>query len=160
MNKKLIAVVALSLAPMGASYADNDVGCGWGTQIWQGNSGVFFKMLASFTNGSFGNQTFGITSGTAGCGKNGTITANTDLVRFASGNIDALSADMARGEGEALTTLATLYGVAEADRGAFYRLTQAHYGSIFVRADVTAGEVVTSVRELMAKDAKLARYAA
>ncbi len=159
MNKKILAVIALSLAPIGASYADNDAGCGAGTMIWQGKSGVFFKLLATFTNGIFGNQTFGITSGTLGCGKNNTITANADVMRFASGNIDALSSDMARGEGEALTTLAGLYGVAETDRAAFYGMTQTHYASIFSRADITAGEVVVAVRELMAKDAQLARYA-
>ncbi len=159
MNKKLIAVIALSLAPIGASYADNDAGCGWGTQIWQGKSGAGFKLLAVSTNWFLFNQPFGITSGTIGCGKNSTITAEAEVVRFASGNIDALSSEMARGEGEALTTLASLYGIAEADRGAFYKLTQAHYGSIFPRADVTAGQVVTSVRELMARDASLSRYA-
>ena len=160
MNKKLLAVVALSLAPLGASFADNDAGCGAGTQIWKGKSGVFFKLLATFTNGSFGNQTLGITSGTLGCGRNNTITADADVIKFASGNLDALSVEMARGDGEALTALASLYGVAEADRAAFYSLTKANYGSIFSHADITAGEMVATVRELMAKDARLFRYAA
>lgn len=160
MNKKLIAVVALAIAPMGVAMADNDAGCGAGTIIWKGKQGVFFKLLATLTNGSFGNQTFGITSGTLGCNGQGPVTAESTLIQFAQGNMDALSADMARGEGEALTTVAAIYGIESADREAFYTLAQSNYGTIFSRADVTSTEVVVSVRELMAKDARLARYAA
>ncbi len=160
MKMKLLAVVALSVAPFGATWADNDVGCGWGTQIWQGKSGAGYKLLATFTNHLFGNQTLGITSGTLGCGKNSTITAQADVIKFAGGNIDALSADMARGEGEALTTLASLYGVAEADRAAFYSVAQANYGTIFSHSSITAGEMVANVRGVLAKDARLSRYAA
>ena len=159
MNKKLIAVVALALAPMGVALADNDAGCGAGTIIWKGKSGVGFKLLALTTNGTFLNS-IGITFGTMGCNGQGTVTANSAVIQFAAGNMDALSADMARGEGEALTTVAAIYGIESADRDAFYTLAQSNYGTIFSRADVTSTEVVASVRELMAKDARLARYVA
>lgn len=161
MNRKLIAVVALAIAPMSVAMADNDAGCGAGTVIWEGKRGIFWKLMATFTNHVFFfNQAFGITFGTLGCNGDNTVTVNLDALHFASGNMDALSADMARGEGEALATVAAIYGIESSDREAFYALTQSNYGAIFSRADVTSLEVVASVRELMAKDARLARYVA
>ena len=159
MSKKLVAVVALALAPLSA-HADNDAGCGLGTQLMEGQSGILFHLLATYTNGILGNQTFGITSGTLGCNGNTTITADAGLTKFASTNFDQLAAEMAAGEGEALTALASLYGVEAADRGAFYSLTKTHYGAIMSSDAVTAGEVVATIKSLMAADARLARYVA
>src|SRR5690242_10142743 len=111
MSKKLIAVAALALAPMIPAHADNDAGCGLGTQLMTGKSGIFSHLLATYTNGLLGNQTFGITSGTLGCNGNSQVTADADLTKFASTNLDQLAAEMAAGEGEALTSLASLYKI-------------------------------------------------
>ena len=48
---------------------DTDIGCGPGTKIWDGQTGVAPKALGATTNGSFGLQTFGITFGTLGCNR-------------------------------------------------------------------------------------------
>jgi len=159
MSKKLVAVVALALAPLSAQ-ADNDAGCGLGTQLMEGQSGVLFHLLATYTNGILGNGTFGITSGTLGCDGTGKVTVDAGLTKFASTNLDQLSAEMAAGEGEALAAFASLYGVEAADRDAFYSLTKANYGTIISSDSVTAGEVVATVKSLMAHDARLARYVA
>lgn len=159
MNKKLIAVAALALAPM-AAHADNDAGCGLGTQLMTGKSGIFAHLVATYTNGLLGNQTFGITSGTLGCNGNSEVTADADLRKFASTNLDQLSVEMAVGEGEALTALAGLYGIEQQDRAAFYGMTKANYGSIVSSDHVTAGEVLASIQSLMAADARLSRYVA
>ncbi len=160
MLKKTAIAALLLLAPAGAALADKDVGCGIGTQIWAGQSGLIPKVLAATTNGSFGNQTFGITTGTLGCSSDGVITAANRLPMFAGTNLDQLSAEMAAGQGEALAAMATLYGVAEADRAAFYRMTQQHYAEIFASDTVTAGDVLAAVDRLMLADARLARYVA
>jgi hypothetical protein len=160
MNKKLVAVAAaLALAPMAAN-ADNAAGCGLGTQIMQGKSGLVFHVLAATTNGTFGNQTFGMTSGTLGCKVDDAVTASAELKQFASANVDQLSVEMAAGEGEALTALAGLYGIDSADRDAFYALAKANYGTIVSSDDVTAGDMLVSLQTLMAADARLARYVA
>lgn len=159
MHKKLLAVAALALAPMMPAQADNDAGCGLGTQVMTGKEGVFSHLLATYTNGLLGNQTFGITSGTLGCDGNGKVTADADLKKFASTNLDQLSIEMAAGEGEALTVLASLYGIEATDRAAFYGLTKAHYGAIVSSDSVTAGDVLAAIHSLMAADARLARYA-
>jgi hypothetical protein len=160
MFKKTAIAALLLLAPAGAALADKDVGCGIGTQIWAGQSGLIPKVLAATTNGILGNQTFGITTGTLGCSADGVITAANRLPMFAGTNLDQLSAEMAAGQGEALAAMAALYGIAEADRPAFYRLTQQHYADIFASDTVTAGEVLAAVDRLMLADAHLARYVA
>src|SRR5689334_1562602 len=156
MSKRLIAVTVLALAPLGPAMADNDAGCGLGTQLMTGKSGIFSHLVATYTNGLLGNQTFGITSGTLGCNGDSQVTADADLTKFASTNLDQLSTEMAAGEGEALTALASLYGIAEQDRAAFYGMTKANYGTIVGSDSVTAGEMLASIRTLMAADARLA----
>ena len=72
-----------------------DIGCGLGTQLWAGNEGLVPKVLGATTNGTFGNQTFGITTGTLGCSQEGVITADARLRMFAGANLDNLARDMA-----------------------------------------------------------------
>ncbi|MFI7964943.1 DUF3015 family protein, partial [Acinetobacter baumannii] len=74
MLKKL-ALAALLAAGSSVAMADNDVGCGVGTQVWAGQKGVVPKILAATTNGIFTNQLLGITFGTLGCRQGGTVTA-------------------------------------------------------------------------------------
>ena len=63
--KKLLAI-ALLAATANVATADQDIGCGLGSMIMAGQSGPIFKVLGATTNGTFGNQTFGITTGTLG----------------------------------------------------------------------------------------------
>src|SRR3569832_2439659 len=68
MKNKFIIASLLAVAPMGmAVAAPNNVGCGVGTIIFEGQSGVAPQVLAVTTNGTLGNQTFFISSGTLGC---------------------------------------------------------------------------------------------
>lgn len=160
MLKKLTIVALMVLLPAGYALADNDVGCGAGTQIWQGQSGMGPKLLAATTNQIFGNQTFGISSGTLGCSRNGTVTAANRLPMFASANMETLASDMAAGHGQALSTMADLYGIHDsADKQAFYQLTQRHFAQIFPSDSVTAGQVIDTVDQLMTQNPALAKYA-
>lgn len=159
MFKKSMAIAVLALSPLSA-FADNDVGCGLGTQVWKGQSGLVPKVLAATTNGTSGNQTFGITTGTLGCSQDGVITAQNRAPAFAAANLDQLAVDMAMGRGEALSALAAIYGVQGADREAFFAMTKAQYGQIFGSEATTAQDVIASVNALMKADARLSQYAA
>lgn len=160
MKKTVLAVALLTLMPVGAAMADNDIGCGLGTQIMKGQKGVVFKVLGATTNGTFGNQTFGITSGTLGCSSDGVVTAEARRAMFAGANVDQLAAEVAAGHGETLTTLASLYRIDASDRDAFYALAQREYGHLFAHPDVTTGEVLAVLDAAMAQDARLAHYVA
>ncbi|MFN4189127.1 MAG: DUF3015 family protein, partial [Acinetobacter johnsonii] len=63
MLKKMALAAVLAVGST-AAFADKDVGCGIGSQIWAGQSGKVAKILAGTTNGLFANQLFGITFGT------------------------------------------------------------------------------------------------
>lgn len=158
MLRRYLIAVSLIMAPMATAMADNDVGCGAGTILWEGQSGVIPKVLAATTNGIFGNQTFGITSGTLECQQGGVVTVSARIPMYAGANLDQIAADMAAGGGEALANLAELYGIAEADRPLFYRTVRANFGRIFPSDHTTAGEMLQALETVMAANERLARY--
>ncbi len=150
------AVVALGFAA--SASADPDVGCGLGTQVWEGQSGSIVKAFAATTNGTSGNQTFGVSSGTSGCNQGGTVTAEARVRMFASAHLDQLARDMAHGEGESLTAFSQLLGVSAADRPAFFALTQTHFVDLFGE-EATAGSMISKLDVLLAEDRELSGYA-
>lgn len=158
--RKILVLAAIGVVACGqaALAADPDVGCGWGTLAFKGQTGVAAKVLAATTNSSLGNQTFGISSGTAGCKQGGTVTADARLNMYASANIDQLASDMASGRGESLDTLAQLIGIDETHKPAFFSLTKRNFGALFPADQVTAGDMLTALKGLMANDAQLSQY--
>lgn len=165
MLKRTLAVSLLALAPLAmlpmSAHADPDAGCGAGSKIWAGQHGTIYKVFASTTNASFGNQTFGMSSGTLGCHQGGTVTtASARIPMFAKANIDQLSADMAAGHGQALTALASLYGISTADRSNFDALVQTHYNALFPSAETNSNQVIDTLNALMKANHQLSHYVA
>ncbi|HVP28732.1 MAG TPA: DUF3015 family protein [Myxococcota bacterium] len=157
--RRFLLIASLVLLPAATAFADPDIGCGPGTQLWRGSKGIPPKVLGATTNGSTGLQTFGISFGTLGCNQGGTVTAEMRLRRFTDANLDALARDMAQGRGETLATFAHLYGVADADRPAFYGFAQRHFGELFSGDDASSRDVLVSLDRLLAADPQLAVYA-
>jgi hypothetical protein len=132
MNKKGLLLVVASLALSTAAYADSSAGCGLGSKIFEGKKGKVHLVLAATTNGSFGNQTFGISSETLGCSSDGVVKADKKLEVYASVNYDKLSKEAAQGGGEYLAGLSSLMGCkTDAQRAAFAKLSQSKYESIY-----------------------------
>ncbi|EWH05628.1 signal peptide protein [Pseudoalteromonas lipolytica SCSIO 04301] len=156
--KKLIAISALSLLPLSTAMADQDIGCGFGSMLFAGKDGKVVKVLGATTNGISGNQTFGITFGTLGCDGTGTVTASTKVATFIDGNMEQLARDMSRGEGEALETLAEVWGVESQDKAAFNKLVQTQFSHVFTSENVTSQIVLENLNTLVANDAQLASY--
>ena len=157
MNKKVLVLsCALLAAPM-ASFADTGPGCGWGAMLFNGQDGLGPNVLAATTNNTFGNQTFGMTSGTAGCdGKKAVTMSAAD--KFLDSNIDKVAKDMATGQGESLETLAGLLGIEDSEKTHFYSVTQKNFGTIFSKPDSTSKEVLESLKTVMQQDSTLAKY--
>lgn len=156
-TKAILLAAALVVAPLSAQ-ADDDIGCGWGTQIFKGEKGVVQKLAASWLNGMFGAQSISITFGLSGCGSwDDTITASAQTRHFAASNLDALARDAAVGNGESLDALATLLEVE--DRTAFGAFTQANYAALFPTATVTSDEMLVSLDALMRSDDRFAASA-
>ena len=156
--KKLIAVAALSLLPFSNAMADQDIGCGLGSMLFAGKDGKAVKVLGATTNGTSGNQTFGITFGTLGCDGTGTVTSSAKIAQFIDGNMEQLARDMSQGEGETLSTLAEIWGVQDQDKAAFNALAQSQFATVFTSENVTSQTVLENLNSVVASDASLSAY--
>lgn len=157
MNKKTIVLsLAMLTAPMSA-FADTGPGCGWGAMIFEGKDGLGPNVLAATTNGTFGNQTFGMTTGTAGCDASKPVTTSA-ADDFLDSNIEKIAKDMATGQGESLETLASLLGISDSEKTHFFSVTQKNFSTIFSKPDNTSKEVLNSLKTVMQQDSTLAKY--
>ena len=160
MKKKLIIAAVLTLSPIGiVMAAPNNTGCGVGSIIFKGQSGVAPQVLAVTTNGTLGNQTFGISSGTLGCATDGVVDTPVMVSMFINTNLDRLAHDMAAGSGEALESLASLIGVDDAHKAAFFAATEAHFAEIIPSENTNTQDVIAALNHVLAANIELARYA-
>ena len=142
----LTIAVFMVMVFAGVSFADKEnTGCGIGYMIFEGKEGILSQICAVTTNGTFGNQTFGITSGTLECEQPATFAENKKLNQFVADNMDNLAKDIAQGNGEYLNTLAVLMEVPESKRASFYASLQAHFAQIYTSGGVTHADVVRNI---------------
>src|SRR6185295_1125486 len=118
--RKVIALGLLaSLLPTLAIARGNHPmgGCGLGYLLMSNkDNDKVTQVLGSTTNGTFGSQTFGISSGTSGCTEDGTVKFARATEVFADVNLTSLRHEMATGEGEYVNTFAALIGANDATR--------------------------------------------
>lgn len=153
MRKFLLPVAAL-LAAVSLNAADSlrqNVGVGLGTVIFEGQSGLLSQVCAATTNGSFGNQTFAITTGTLGANKWSGIVSNGQVQTFVRENMDQLAREMAAGQGESVDTLAELIAIPAAERAVFAKNLQAQFGVIYASPTITSTEVVENLAKVVEK---------
>src|ERR1035437_393678 len=98
MKRTLWVLVAVAGLAAAASAGQNDAGCGLGAQLFKENRPVD-QVLAATTNGSFGTQTFGITTGTLGCTSGGLLKSSKEREVFTATNFRALEQELAAGSG-------------------------------------------------------------
>ena len=155
--KKLLVGATLLLSSS-AVFADAPGGpnCGWGNMLFEGQSGIGPHFLATTTNGTSGNATFGMTSGTNGCSVDGKLTYGGK--KMVSALFDEFSADVAAGDGQALNAVAVAYGVPKEDRAAFASLAHRNFSVLFPSENVTADDVASKLETLMKSDAQFAKY--
>ena len=122
--------------------AHDSTGCGLGSMAWRGQSGIVPQVLAVTTNGFFGTQTFGISTGTSGCDPNGRVTGGTRkmLVQFIGNNLEQYAFDASRGQGETISTIAGILGIEE-ERVAL--ASKENFAKIFPNEDVDTLHVAT-----------------
>jgi hypothetical protein len=145
--KRVLFAVALTLVCSGAAYAGSakaNTGCGLGSILWENKAdgSVLSQAFQATTNGTFGNQTFGITSGTLGCGQPGKVVQNDHLNRFVKSNMDNLARDISQGRGETLDTFAELLQVPVEQRPAFAAKLQGNFDKVFTNDQVVLADVI------------------
>ncbi len=158
--KKGLALGLTLLALPAMAFADNVGQCGWGSKLMEGNEGIAPQVLAVTTNGTSGNQTFGITSGTSGCTQDGVVRSNWKTAMFIDGNMNRLARDMSVGSGESMESLAAILGMTESDKTVFFSVAQQNFAKIFPSADVSSNQVAASLKSVLASDSTLSKYSA
>jgi hypothetical protein len=157
-SSKVLAAIAVLLMAGTALAADSSLkgsgrygaaGCGLGSLVFQDQPGMV-QIFAATTNGTFGSQTFGITSGTSNCGPAMTAQGTRN---FVDANRDALAKDMSRGQGETIGALSHLAGCKDA--GLVGTALQSSFKSIFPSEKVSTDEVTAKLLQTLQGDKSL-----
>lgn len=145
----LSAVVAGLVALSSNANAYDSTGCGLGSMAWRGQSGIVPQVLAATTNGLFGTQTFGITTGTSGCDPNGRVSGGTGkmLLSFLENNMEQFAFDASVGHGETLVTVA---GILNTDVNELSAKIHNNFGTLFANNNVDAVELTLSILSMNA----------
>lgn len=113
VSKKNLGLIAGTLLSFASFQAHADVGiagCGLGSIVFKENT-KGSQILAATTNGTFGNQTFGITSGTSNCGSGVAKQVNVQKQKdYIIANLSSLQREAAQGSGDAVNGLASVFG--------------------------------------------------
>lgn len=141
LRKKIAVLVAAGMLAFSSSAFATNVGPGLGYILIGDKTGAGWDLLASFLNGIYWNQYFAITFGTSGYDKG--LVSMTKTNQFVADNMDALAADIAKGEGEYIDTLSSMLNVSDAV--AFKAALQNNFDEIFTSADVSAEEVTNKI---------------
>ena len=152
MRKVLLISIVLFFTVSGAAFAGvprENCGCGLGTLMFEGKDGLVQQVLAATTNGSFGTQTFGISSGTMECNQPKKFVSNEQLNKFVAENMDNLAKDAAMGHGEYVDTLAELMDVPGSKRAEFSQMLQDNFSNIFTESSVSHADVIENIAHLM-----------
>jgi hypothetical protein len=151
MKKRMALALAgglvLGSVALASAGAYGTAGCGLGSILFKDEPGAV-QIFAATTNGTFGNQTFGITSGTLNCGQGVIKSENSKATIFAAANMDNLARDIAQGKGESLDAFAELMNVPVAQQTAFNTKLQQNFDKIFPTDKVAAAQVVNTVSQL------------
>ena len=143
-----------------AAHPDNGPGCGLGKMAWGSypdQQSIGSQVLQGTTNSTFGSQTFGISSGTLGCTNDGTIFASEKVNVFAAINFDDISQDMARGQGEHLTSLATLMDIPTEQHEVFFAMAQEKYTTLIASGEASPKAVVKAIYSALGQHPILAQ---
>ena len=147
-----IKLLVLSFAFGAVSFA-NDAGCGLGSMVMGKNSKVS-QVLAITTNGTFSNQLLGVISVTSGCNASSIVKYKADAIKVAETNFESLKMDMARGEGEALSSIGSIFGCQSHSLHQFSKFSQKNFSEI-VNPQSTPSQVIESLDSKLRNDAQL-----
>ena len=157
--KKITALCAALMLPSlaFAGIGNHPMGgCGLGYLLLshQDNQKVT-QVLGATTNGTFGSQTFGISSGTSGCTESGEVKLARETEVFAEVNLDSLRAEMAAGQGDYVNAFATLLGANDATRPQMVQFFHNEYKSLFPSASTTSDQMLNTLASKLAQHPEL-----
>lgn len=157
--KKLMAMLMVAgLVPSLTLASGNHpmAGCGLGYLLLSNKDNEkVTQVLGATTNGTFGTQTFGISSGTSGCTTDGAVKLAKAAEVYAEVNFNSLRRDMAAGHGEFVNSFASLLNVSETNKPALLHLFQDQYLALFPSAQTTSAEMLSALRQQLSQHPEL-----
>lgn len=153
MRKLYFGICSCVLLVGGAAMADpyGTAGCGLGSMAFGDQKG-FIQVIAATLNGTFGSQTFGISTGTSNCADTASGTRAAQI--FIEANREALAKDVSRGSGETIVNLSSIAGCA--NPAAVGASLQKNFKAIFPAENVSNEFVVNSVLGTLKGEKELA----
>jgi hypothetical protein len=131
-------------------------GCGLGYLLLSNkDNDKVTQVLGSTTNGTFGTQTFGISSGTSGCTEDGAVKVARATEVFADVNLTSLRREMAAGQGEYVNAFASLLGASQATMPQMVQFFQMEYQNLFPTADTSSDQMLKTLTEKLASHPEL-----
>ena len=152
----IVSAALLSVAVAAPAWAApyGMAGCGLGSQLISSNG--IMQTLAATTNGTFGTQTFGITTGTSNCVRSGVVLASKEQEAFFEANFDRIQTDIAQGGGAHLAALGSMFGCTEDVQGAMFSLAQKNYEAVYPTDATTPAQALYALKIALAQDASVA----
>ena len=129
----------VALPSFAAGYGS--AGCGLGSLVIEEDNTWWKQVIAATLNGT-GVQTFGISTGTSNC-DSPTPMKTAQVESYVEANRMALAKDIARGQGETIANLASVYGCKSSKT--FGKALKSNYRSIFSSTSTTHSEVATRI---------------
>jgi hypothetical protein len=127
----IVAVLAFGAMTLGLLGEARAADCAIGGFVVNKRQGILSQLFAFTTNGTFFITYAGaITTGTSGCSNSGIIKNEYEQEFFVVANYDALSSDLARGQGERIGALSALLGCRPELNGEVARVAQANYSNL------------------------------
>lgn len=162
MGKRITSILFLSAAVVAVAMTSTSVeakkygmaGCGLGALVIQTNDKT--QIFAATSNGIYGNQSFGITSGTSNCTADGVVKQDKVQELFVTMNYDSLGQEMASGKGEKLESLGNLLGCSSDSLSRFGQVTKENYAKL-ITEDSTPASVLSAVKSEVKSDKILAK---
>lgn len=127
-------------------------GCGLGSMVIKPSGS---QTSAATTNGTSGNQTFGITFGTSNCNSASEMAALNDQQMFVTTNLHSLSKEAARGHGNTLQAFSATFGCSIDARPEFNDAMRTHFQEVFRAPGAIA--VLEKSRSLLLENKNLAK---
>lgn len=147
-----IGIFAMPSVSQAVPQAQENTGCGLGAVLIgeKGNDSLIAQLAMTCLNGTSGNGTFGITTGTSNCKKPTNIVQNERLNNFVAANMDSLAQDIASGKGESLDTVAELMSIPAEKKATTFAALQTNFAKIYSSENVQAGQVIDNISVVLA----------
>lgn len=157
--KKIIAfsLIAGLVPTLALAHGNHPMaGCGLGyLLISNKDNDKVTQVIGATTNGTFGSQTFGISSGTSGCTEDGAVKVAKATEVYAEVNLNSLRQDMAAGQGEYALTLARMLGASEATAQPMVTFFQKNYAALFPTAGTSSTEMLQTLAAKLSEHPEL-----